>query len=290
MSTGRLARGAVLLLLPIGTLVWWIWHGGDATAASTERAQAAAVRAGHAGPAQVQASASSDPGRRDPALRAMSVKERLAPAKRGGQVAVERDFNALAMSACGRMEIITGRAPSPPEIEQPPIAEVRSDPWRAWALDYLERACAGYDATAAMKRWRPEVADVILADDMGVEAATSVALDDLRSSGSITELMLALESLERSGALPEGMALQRDGVHSRLRVYEFAIEPIRCAAMGSCRGPSLETAWRCIDVGCPPGTTNEQLLRANMPQSEVAAGLALRDALMRYRAAFTSEE
>lgn len=215
------------------------------------------------------------------------MSERLAHAVglRGESDAVVRDFEALAMSACGRLEVITGRARVPVDVAQPSIKDLRADPWRSWALDYLERTCAGYDATAAMQGWRPELPDLALANrEMGADLATTIALDDLRNSRSLTELLMALDHLNRFGDFPEGVSLQRDGVESPARVFEFAVEPIRCGAMGSCRGDSLETAMSCIDIGCPRGTTREQLLIAEMPAAEVAAGLALRQAILRYRA------
>ncbi|NUS60918.1 MAG: hypothetical protein HOQ01_08220 [Lysobacter sp.] len=204
---------------------------------------------------------------------------------RGRDDAVVRDLESIAMSACGRMEVVTGRTTLPMTEPQPSIASLRRDPRRAWALDYLERACAGYDASAALNAWRVQPPDLVLAKQLGREEATSVALEDLRTSESITELMFALDYLRGTNQLPEGMTLRRgNGIDNPMRVIEFAVEPIRCAGIGSCSGDSLETAWFCLDTGCPRGITLEQIRRAQMPPAEVAAGLALREQLMRYRA------
>ena len=271
----------MVAVVSLAALAWWFWHSREVRASTS-------VEPAHMAPAQISPARTLRVHPRPADAPGEQVATRLAIAhkRRGSDDAVLRDLESIAMSACVRMEVVTGRSTLPVDEPQPSISSLRRDPNRAWTLDYLERACAGYDASAALNAWRVQPPDLMLAKQLGREEATSVALEDLRTSDSITELMLALDYLRGIDQLPEGMELRRgNGVDNPLRVIEFAVEPIRCAGIGSCSGDSLETAWRCLDMGCPRWICSSVMPRGQMPSAEVAAGLALREALMRYRAA-----
>ena len=195
---------------------------------------------------------------------APNVRDALrdALAQRGAEDFVVRDMFAMAMFAC--MPVRAAHHPA------------RNDPRRKWALDYLDRACAGFDpAEFRAIEAQPPITALLEAKFAGdTEAADARALRDLESAQSPSELGLANAHLFKQRALP--FPSPDVDEFEQIAAFEFASIPVTCAAMQVCGSESVWAAMLCVQDGCPPGTTGEQAMRRRLSPREYEAALRMR--------------
>lgn len=193
-----------------------------------------------------------------------------AIAAHGADAWLVYDMEAYAFMACG----IAKRLTDQPE---------RLDPNRAWAIDYVLRACTGYDEKKYTPFLRGMAPDLIFAREMGEPIADALALDDLRTAVTSAQLTPASNQLFRSGKFPVAIPQHlSDG--ERMEAFELAVVPIRCRALNACGNQSLLTAMLCMQ-GCARGVTLEQAMRSRMSPAAIAAAMEMRRGIVRFRSA-----
>jgi len=191
-----------------------------------------------------------------------------AIAERGADDRLVYDMKTLAFVACGRGDTLA----------QTPA---RLDPRRAWAIDYIVRACAGYDEKKYTPFRRGSGTDMAFAREMGSQAADALAWDDLRTAETSIQLSPAGYHLLRSGTFPANIPKGLEE-GQRMEAFELAVMPIRCRAINACGHQSLLTAWICLQ-GCAPGVTLEQAMRNRLSPATVAAAMEMRRGVVRLR-------
>jgi hypothetical protein len=158
----------------------------------------------------------------------------------------------------------------------------RKDPERAWAMAYLDRACAGFDddqfAHLPFPK-SPQMAALIArynGPEAGIRAAEATLRDPDRGTFVVTDGTYLLEQ----GRFPnqERYNLEPEGLY---RALTLAVHIDVCARMGACGPDSLLTANVCARYGCTHGISYPAAMQRSLSAREIETALRMREDLHR---------
>ncbi|MEJ7745692.1 MAG: hypothetical protein WKF61_02850 [Luteimonas sp.] len=141
-----------------------------------------------------------------------------------------------------------------------------TDAQHAWAIQYVEAACQGFDASE-FRYTGPPLDIAAIAKKEGKPAAASKALAEISTSNNYFDVASAGWYLieENQLANQEGFGVSQEAL---AEAFAYASALTTCGQMNACGTKSLLTAQICSTHGCPPGTNYAQALNLILSPKE----------------------
>jgi hypothetical protein len=158
----------------------------------------------------------------------------------------------------------------------------RNDRERAWAMAYLDHACAGFDPEQFLHlpfpKFPPMASQIARFDspEAGIRAAEATLRDPDRG------ILVSIDGtyLLEQGRFPNQQRYNLDLLGLN-RALMQAVHMDVCARMGACGPDSLLTANVCARDGCSRGITYPAAMRRNLSPREYEVALRMREDLHR---------